>query len=74
MMFETMIAFCIATDIAGAPVSRCWIGMEGTKFDGIVACRQYAEFREAQVMSELVAKYELPPVVSVVCGPIGEAS
>ena len=74
MMFETMIAFCVALDIQGAPVSRCWVGNEQTRFHSLAACREYAELREAQVMSELVARYDLPPVVSVVCGEIGEAS
>jgi len=73
-MFETMIAFCMVLATEGQPVSPCWMNKENRIFPSLAACKTYAELREAEVMTSIVNEYDVAPVVSVVCGPVGKAS
>ena len=69
-MFETILAFCFAITIGGQPANPCWMGKEKTRFSTIEECEFYAERREAHVARDIATNYDVPPVVSVQCGPV----
>jgi hypothetical protein len=68
-MFEWIIVFCIAADLNGNPVNRCF-GMEsGVQFQTKVECRVAAQSRVDWVMKQLVMQNpNTSPVVTGVCG------
>lgn len=69
-MYETILAFCFAINIGGQPTNPCWMGKEETRFSTIEECEFYAERREAYVAQDIAKNYDVPPVVSVQCGPV----
>ena len=69
-MYETILAFCFAINIGGQPTNPCWMGKEETRFSTIEECEFYAERREAFVAQDIAKNYDVPPVVSVQCGPV----
>ena len=68
-MFEWVIVFCIAADLNGNPVNRCF-GMEsGERFLTKVECRVAAQARVDWVMKQLIMENpDKNPVVTGVCG------
>lgn len=69
-MYETILAFCFAIVVGGQPANPCWIGKEKTRFSTLEECEFYAERREAYVARDIATNYDVPPVVSVQCGPV----
>ena len=67
-MYETILAFCFAIELGGAPANPCWMVKEDTRFYTIEQCHHYAERQEATVAAKLAQDYDMPPVVSVQCG------
>lgn len=69
-MFETILAFCFAIELGGAPANPCWMVKEDTRFYTVQECLHYAERQEAAVGAKLAQDYDMPPVVSVQCGAV----
>ena len=68
-MFEWIIAFCIATDLQGSPVNRCFMLDSIVRFQTKEECEVAAQERIDWVMRQLILKHpDASPVVTGVCG------
>lgn len=65
-MISSIIAICIAADVTGLPVNKCYMRM-GEEFQQREICEAWAYRMEQKLFMDLTNEYDQPIVVTIVC-------
>jgi hypothetical protein len=68
-MFEWIVVFCVAADVSGLPINRCYAMQSAPVFEKKAECRVAAQQKVDWVMRQLIIRHpDKSPVVTGVCG------
>lgn len=67
-MISSIIAICIAADVTGLPVNKCYMNL-GEEFQQQEICEAWAYRMEKKLFMDLTKEYNQAIVVTIVCRP-----